>query len=419
MRGALLVGLSVVAASAGALLAAQRGPTGPLGPPQPLALTNANVVNVRSGQIVANATIVIRNRRIESVGAGAPPAGMRTLDLKGKHVVPGLMDAHTHLSSFDSARRALMSGVTTVRSSGVSSYIDVGLRDLIRKDALAGPDVLAAGYHVRPTVAEEAFIGDPLLANLIGGIRTPADLIQMVRANLSHGVDWIKVLATDRAGLPDTDPRQQVFDESQLRAVVEEAGTKRVPVQAHAHGDEGAMAAVRAGVRSIEHGTYLSDTTLTLMKEKGTFVVPTFTTTVDLMEPGGDYDNPVLRLRGTHMVAVQREMIRRAQKIGVKIVAGADTGYGPGSVTRIAGEVLSFVELGMSPLAALQSATTVAAEMFGIEKQTGAIEAGLDADLVAVEGNPLQNIGVLRDPLLIISNGHVALDRLTFGKSGS
>ena len=301
----------------------------------------------------------------------------------------------------------------------MSNYVDVGLRELIRKDAIAGPDVLASGYHVRPVIAEEAFFGDSSLANLMGGVRTPADLVQIVRANLSHGVDWIKVLATDRAGLPDTDPRQQVFSEAQLRAVVEEAGTKRVPVQAHAHGDEGAMAAVRAGVRSIEHGTYLSDATLTLMKEKGTFLVPTYTTTLDLVEPGGDYDNPVLQLRGVHMLAVQRELIRRAQKIGVKIVTGADTAYGPTSVTRISTEIVNFVELGLSPLAALQSATTLAAELLGIEKQTGAIEPGLEADLIAVDGNPLQNVGVLRDPLLIVSNGHIALDRLTFGKGGA
>lgn len=405
--------------SVSVVLVAQRGPAGPLGPPQPLALTNATVVNVRTGQIVANATIVIRNRKIESVGTGAAPAGLRSVDLKGKYVFPGLMDAHTHLSNFESARRALLSGVTTVRSSGVSNYVDVGLRELARKDAIAGPDVLAAGYHVRPVIAEDAFFGDPSLVNLLGGVRTPADLVQIVRANLSHGVDWIKVLATDRAGLPDTDPRQQVFSEAQLRTVVEEAGTKRVPVQAHAHGDEGAMAAVRAGVRSIEHGTYLSDTTLTLMKEKGTFLVPTYTTTFDLVEPGGDYDNPVLHLRGVHMLAVQREMIRHAQKIGVKIVTGADTGYGPTSVTRISTEVVNFVDIGLSPLAALQSATIVAAELLGIEKQTGAIEAGLEADLIAVDGDPLQNVGVLRDPLLIVSNGHIALDRLTFGKTGS
>ncbi|MBI1873942.1 MAG: amidohydrolase family protein, partial [Acidobacteria bacterium] len=303
-----------------------------------------------------------------------------------------------------------------VRSSGVSNYVDVGLRELVRKDAIAGPDVLASGYHVRPVVAEDAFFGDPTLANLMGGVRTPADLVQIVRANLGHGVDWIKVLATDRAGLPDTDPRQQVLSDAQLRAVVEEAGTKRVPVQAHAHGDEGAMAAVRAGVRSIEHGTYLSDATLTLMKEKGTFLVPTYTTTFDLVEPGGDYDNPVLHLRGVHMLAVQREMIHRAQKIGVKIVTGADTGYGPTSVTRISTEIVNFVDIGLSPLAALQSATTVAAELLGIEKQTGAIEAGLEADLIVVDSNPLQNVGVLRDPLLIVSNGHIAVDRLTFGK---
>jgi imidazolonepropionase-like amidohydrolase len=381
-------------------------------PPESIALVNANVVDVRAGAVIPAVTVVLRDGRIESVGKNPPPAGVKTLDIRGRHLLPGLIDAHTHISSLEAARRALESGVTTVRSSGVSGFTDVGLRELVRQGAVAGPDVLASGYHVRPRLAEEAFLDTPSLGGLMSGLRTPDDVRQAVRANLARGVDWIKVLATERAGLADTDPRKQALTEEELRAAVQEAG--KVPVQAHAHGDEGARAAVRAGVRSVEHGTYLSGETLALMKEKGVYFVPTLTTVVDLVEPGGDYDIPLLRNRGRHMLPRLRRAVRDAQQAGVKIVTGADTSYGPNSLTRISHEVAAFAELGMPAAQALRSATLVAAEMLGLEGRTGALEPGLEADLIAVEGNPLQDPVALQDVLLVVSNGRVGLDRLDF-----
>jgi imidazolonepropionase-like amidohydrolase len=380
------------------------------------AIVHANAVDVRTGTITPDATIVVRDGKIVSVGPGAAPSGLRVVDVRGLHVLPGLIDAHTHISNLRAARAALESGVTTVRSSGVSAWVDVGLRELARQGAIPGPDVVAAGYHVRPHIAEEAFLTDPTLAPLMKGVTLPADIRQVVRANLAHGVDFIKVLATERAGTADTDPRKQVYTETELRAAVEEAGLKNVPVQAHAHGDEGAMAAVRAGVRSIEHGTYLSDATLTLMKEKGTYLVPTYITVVDVASPGGDYDQPALLRRGEHMLPRLRSTIQRAHKLGVKIVTGADTGYGPDSLSRISGEVAAFVDMGFTPLDALQAATVRAAELLRLDKTTGVLAAGLEADLIAVDGNPLKDPRVLQDVLLVVSNGRVALDRLSFGK---
>jgi imidazolonepropionase-like amidohydrolase len=386
-------------------------------PPEPLALTNANVVSVKDGRVLASQTLVLRDGRIESIGSGPAPAGLRTIDLRGRYVVPGLVDAHTHVSNFAAARLALESGVTTLRSSGVSYYFDVGFRELVKKGALPGPDMLAAGYHVRPRVADEAFVSEPSLFELMKGIDSPEKLRQMVRANLAHGVDWIKVLATERAGTADTDPRKQVYSESELKAVVEEAGAKGVPVQAHAHGEEGAFAAVKAGVRSIEHGTYLSDAALRLMKEKGTYLVPTYTTVVDLTEPGGDYDVPALRVRGGHMLPRLRRTVQRAHELGVKIVTGGDTSYGPASLTRVADEVANLAELGLSPADALRCATSTAAELLRLERSIGSLERGFEADLVAVEANPLEDARALRDPLLVVSNGRVALDRLQFAKA--
>ena len=206
-------------------------------PPEPLALTHANVVSVRDGRILSSVTIVLRDGKIESVGAGPAPAGARTIDLRGRYVLPGLVDAHTHVSNFAAARLALESGVTTLRSSGVSYYFDVGFRELVKQGALAGPDMIASGYHIRPRVADEAFVDSPSLFELMKGVDSAEKIRQLVRANLAHGVDWIKVLATERAGTADTYPRKQVYTEAELKAAVDEAGLKGIPVQAHAHGE--------------------------------------------------------------------------------------------------------------------------------------------------------------------------------------
>jgi imidazolonepropionase-like amidohydrolase len=383
----------------------------------PLALINGNVVNVRDGHITPNATIVLRSGRIESIGSAAAPAGVKALDLTGKYVLPGLIDAHTHASDLAAFRRALESGVTTVRSAGVSHYVDVGFNELVKKGAVAGPNVVTAGYHVRPQIAPEAFLGDPQYADLLSGVTTIDKMRRAVQMNLSHGVDWIKILATERAGTADTDPRKQVYTEEEIRAIVQEAATKNVPVQAHAHGDEGAMAAVKAGVRSIEHGTYLSDATLREMKQRGTYLDPTYTTVIDLREAGGDYDVAALRIRGEHMLTRLRDTVIRAHELGVAIVTGGDTGYGPNSLTRIGQEMTHFVEMGFKPLEAIQAATIRNAEMLRLEKSIGSIESGFEADLIAVEKNPIDNITTVQDPLLVISNGRVALDRLEFGRN--
>jgi imidazolonepropionase-like amidohydrolase len=350
------------------------------------------------------------------VGASAAPANAKTLDVRGRYVVPGLIDAHVHIGNLRAMRTALESGVTTARSAGVSFYSDVGMRELVKKGAVAGPDILASGYHVRTFIAEEAFLDHPALADLMRGVTTTDAIRRVVEANLSRSVDWIKVNATERAGTPDTDPRKQMFTEAELRVIVETARARNIPVQAHAHGAEGALAAVKAGVRSIEHGTYLTDEALQLMAKQGTFFDPTMEAMKDVADVGGDYDNRDLQLRGRHMLPRLKDTIARAQKHGVKIVAGSDTGYGPASVGRLAIEVANLVESGMSPLAALQAATIVNAQMLGREKQLGQVAVGFEADIIAVERNPLDGVIALQDPLLVISNGRVAVDRLNFGR---
>lgn len=411
MRHAVLAALVSVAALTS--VSAQRG--GPL-PQEAIALTNAAVVNVRTGAIQRGVTVVSRGGRIESIAAGPAPSGVRTIDLKGRFVVPGLIDAHVHITSLPQMRAALDSGVTTVRSAGVSHFVDVGLRELVRKGFALGPDMIATGYHVRPGVAAEFFLDFPDEGDLMAGAPAADAIRRVVRANLSRGIDWIKTNATERAGTPDTDPRRQLYSQEELRILVVEAAAKNIPVMAHAHGAEGADAAVRAGVRSIEHGTYLSDDTLQLMAKQGTYFDPTADIVNDLAEAGGDYDNAGLKRRGEMMQPILMGAIQRALKLGVKIVAGSDTGYGPTSIARVSREVGMLVSAGLTPLQALQAATLTNAEMLRLEKQVGVVEPGFEADLLVVDGNPLENVRTLLDPVLVISNGRVGLDRLNFGK---
>jgi imidazolonepropionase-like amidohydrolase len=410
--------LYIVLLALGSLAVSSQGPAFPI-PYQGLSLINANVVNVVDGSVRRNAVVRIREGRIESIGTENPPDQRYVpVDVRGRYLLPGLIDAHVHIANLRALRTALESGITTVRSAGVSNYVDVGMRELVRKGAIVGPDVLAAGYHVRPVLAEEAFIDRPSLADLlVRRVISIEAMRRVVQANLAHGVDWIKVLATERAGTPDTDPRKQVYTEEELRAIVQEAATKNVPVEAHAHGAEGALAAIKAGVRSIEHGTYLTDDTLKLMAQRGTFFDPTADVVNDLAQPGGDYDNAGLQRRGQTMKPVLVDTIRRARAAGVKVVAGSDTGYGPTSIARISREILELIEAGFTPLAALQSATTVNAELLRLEKQVGHLRAGFEADLIVVDANPLEQPRTLLDPLLVMSNGRLGLDRLTFGKS--
>lgn len=379
---------------------------------QDLVITNARVVDVNDGTVSEPTTVVVEGGRITVIAAAEVPESATTVDLMGRYLAPGLLDAHVHVSSAADARRALLQGVTTMRSMGTSHYVDVGMRELQAAGHLEVPQYLAAGYHVRPPAAEAFFQDHPELGHLYGqDVRGEEAVRAMTRAIVSRGVDFVKTNATERAGLPDTDPRRQFYSEAELRAIVEEARRAGIPVAAHAHGDAGARAAVLAGVRSIEHGTYISPETLATMVEMGTYLVPTIAIVSDLTIPGGDYDNAVLNIRGRHMLPRVREMARNAHEMGVKIVAATDTGYGPESTTTLAHELIEFAGIGMTPLEALRAATTTAAELFGLEGRVGAIAPGLEADLIVLERNPLDDIAVVQDVLMVVSDGRVVVQR--------
>ena len=377
-----------------------------------LAVVGGSVLDVREGTM-SPANVLIGDGRILSVGPEAPPAGIETLDASGKFVLPGFVDAHTHATQLSEVRRALESGVTTLRSASVGSYQDVAIGRMVATGHLAGPDYLGAGVFVTPNI-RDARLASESLYGMPDDIQSEADLRMLVRVNAENGVRAVKTRATERAGLPDTDPRKQVFSEAQLRAIVEEATALGIPVLCHAHGDEGARAAVLAGVASIEHGTFLTRETLELMAERGTALVPTYTTLVDLDEPGGDYDHPVLTLRADFMVPRMEQTMRMAQELGVRLVTGSDTSYGPESVSRIGVEIANFVKVGLSPIEAIRGATLYSAELLGIAEDTGVIEPGKEADLIVVVEDPLEHIAAIQDVVAVVSNGRLAVNRLPF-----
>jgi len=382
-----------------------------------IALTNVNLFNGTENKIYPNSIVFVKAGKIERIGKGGDVIAptYQTIDCQGYYLMPGMMDAHSHLDNLASAKRALETGVTTVRTAGVAAFQDVSLMELAKTGRIPGPDIIPAGVYVSPNL-EETVLADTRLGSLITGVKTDEELKLLVNVNIDRGAKVIKTRGTERAGRPDTDPREQVYTEKQIRVIVQEAGKRGVPVMIHAHGDEGSRAAVSAGAKSIEHGTFLSDETLKLMKDRGTFLVPTFITLEDLTQPGGDYDGPVLALRGKFMIPQAERVFKKAHELGIKIVSGADNSYTAATTSRISLECAHYVRLGMTNFEAIQSSTVLAAELLGIDKSTGRVERGFEADLILVPANPLEDIRALQDVLLVMSNGQVALKRIPFGK---
>jgi imidazolonepropionase-like amidohydrolase len=385
---------------------------------QDLDLVNVTLVDGTGTAPRPGVTVSVRDGKISAISDKAPQAGkdVRRIDLGGRFLLPGLIDAHAHIQTPASALVAVKSGITTARVLGDTNLQAIGTRDLIRLGHVPGPDLLVSPGHIRPKPGTAFFMTYPQFGDAIGGeLRGPDRIAEATRAFIGKGADVIKVGASERAGLPDTDPRKIELTEAEMHAAVTEASKKGLYVAAHAHARDGIANAVRAGVRSIEHGTWVDDGTLAEMKRRGTFFVPTLAVMSPLAEPRGhSADDIVLQLRTYHMFASLKAAVRKAHELGLPIAASTDGTYDDSDDTgrvRIAHEIALYRQLaGMTPLESITAATLTGARALGIESRTGSIRVGLEADLVVFDGDPLAESDMLFEPRLVVSDGRILVE---------
>lgn len=385
---------------------------------QVLVLDHANLIDGIGDQPLRDVTIVIRDKRIASVGRDAAdiPAGARRINLAGRWVMPGMIDAHVHPSGIGDARNMLAAGVTTGRSMLTMHFVDAGIAALHRGGATDLPDILPAGYPIVPNPSDFVpdlggiFLDTPALADLRGRPLDDEGIRRIVRANIARGATVIKVFATDRAGVLSSDPRRPMLNEAQLVVAVTEARAGGARVAAHAHGDAGAAAAVRAGVDTIDHGVYVSEATLALMKQRGTCLVPTMEIiAMDINHEAGVPAGRTIRSRA--MTPQSLATVRSALALGVRVVAGTDSSYGSDNYLRIGDELDRLRAAGMTPMQVLRAATSASADCVGIGDRTGRVRPGYEADLIVLDRNPLDDTAAVRDVGLVINDGSVAIDR--------
>ncbi len=380
-------------------------------------------------------TLVVRGERIEAVTPGfvRPQPGDQVVDLRQAYCLPGLIDMHTHLSMESRkggyldrfrmspalqalratvyARRTLMAGFTTVRDVGGNEGIDLALRDAINQGWIVGPRMFVAGKslaimggHADPTNGfREDILGIPTEAE--GVVDGVASARRGVRLAIKRGADVIKITATGGVLSIARDGSSPQFFEDEIRAIVEVARDFGLKVAAHAHGDEGMQRAIRAGVASIEHGTFMSDQTMQMMKEYGVYMVPTITAGRSVADsakiPG--YYVPVVAEKAQRIGPVIQETFARAYRAGVPIAFGTDAGVFRHG--RNALEFVYMVEAGMPPLEAIKAATYNAADLLGQLDNLGTLEPGKWADVIAVERNPLEDISALQEVAFVMKAG--------------
>jgi len=394
----------------------------------------ARWLDVRAGVARGPSWVVISGDTIEAVAAAAP-AGLEVIELGEATLLPGLIDCHTHLSArvglpqlqrfkstaarsaiagVNSCRRTLLAGITTCRDVGGSELVDVGLRDAIAAGEIPGPRMQVATWPLSMTGGH----GDPLNAvsyhwcnDLESGVADGVDEVRKkVRFNIQQGADVIKILASGGVLSPHDDPRHTGYSLEEMKTAVEEAARQERFVAAHAHGKQAIMWASEAGVRSVEHASYMDDEAARVLKKNGTWYVPTLYVVEPILAEGNPLHIPEENLAKAREVRQHmRGAFRAALRNGVKIAFGSDAGVFPhGDQVR---EFKIYVAEGMSPMAAIRTATSAAAEMIGWEK-VGAVEPGRYADLVAVSGDPLADITELERVKWVMKGGRVVKDEL-------
>ncbi len=393
----------------------------------------------KSDHVVSPGLVVVIDGKIAAVGANAAfPAGAETIDLGDATLLPGLIDAHTHLTypyerdyrveelnnlkknipertldAVDIVRRTLMAGFTTVRDVGAGDFIDVGLRNAIAAGQIPGPRMLVAvnalgatGGHCDSSAgfAPNIFGRETGIAD--GVINSPDQARLAVRYNIKYGADVIKTCATGGVLSLTDDVDTPQLTQAELDALVAEAHALRRKTAAHAHGATGAKIAIRAGIDSIEHGSFLDDEALDMMKARGTFYVPTLMAAEGLKERLTDgYLPPVVAVKARLAIAALDATVRKAIARGVKVVVGTDATVYPHG--RNAEEFHLLVNLGMKPIDALKAGTSLDAELLGVADRTGSLEAGKFADIAACPGNPEENIRQVEHIRFVMKEGVV------------
>jgi imidazolonepropionase-like amidohydrolase len=395
---------------------------------QPTAIRAGRVV-ASSGTILTNAVIVVENDRITAVTTGVPPRAATVIDLGRYTIIPGMIDAHTHMTYFwDGApgtrprgvnrlasvsmvlaqanlRKTLETGVTTVRDMNAAEYTDVAMRDLIRTGVWTGPRMFVVGYGLGVT-------RQPFRPGVTPGPGTAdgvSEVMLRVRQQIGAGVDWIKMFGS--TGSYEDVTQSQTFTFEEMKAAVDTAHALGKPIAIHTYGPAGARDAVRAGADSIEHATDMDDATIQEMARRGTWYVPTIDHNRYYAEHADEYGfAPGSVQRLNEFVTRNLETARKAVKAGVKFAMGSDAVYTMfGENTR---ELGWFVKAGMTPAQALNAATANGAAMLGMESSLGAVAPGYFADLVAVEGDPLTDVTVVTDRVRwVMKGGRVVVDK--------
>jgi imidazolonepropionase-like amidohydrolase len=404
-------------------------------PAQPVTVIRAGtLIDGVSATAKTNQTLVIRANRIESIGTSAPPAGAKVIDLSGATVLPGMIDSHTHVflqhedagqGGYDiqllkyplayraaravvAVRRALEQGFTTLRDVETegAGYGDVGIKRAIEEGHIPGPRMFVStraisstgGYDLEGYAPE---IVVPKGAQLVDG---PVEARKAAREQLENGADWLKVYMTHRAWLDGAGKLQSqpTFTVEELKAIVDEAHGWGKKVACHAYTNPGMKRALDGGCDSIEHGLELDDAAVAQMVKQGTWLCPTLAVYYDFWPPENTPEGKVYRKR----VEVHEPSFRRAVKAGVKIAFGTDVG-GFSWNEPMAKEFPYMVRFGMTPMQAIQSATSRPAEMLGMKGQLGVIAPGALADVVAVRGDPLKDVKALEQVVFVMKDGKV------------
>ena len=395
-------------------------------PPSLIVLRAARWLDVSVGQIRTPAVVVVQDGKIASVGGDAP-AGAQTIDLGDVTLVPGLIDAHTHLTGdiegewvtrsvrelpadaalrgARNARRTLEAGFTTVRDVGGGGFADVALMKGIDAGMVPGPRMIPSahalsitGGHCDETGWAPGILEGGPEQGIVDGA---AAALRAVRYQAKHGAKVIKICATAGVLSFDATVGAQQFSDEEMRTIVEEAARHGLKVAAHAHGSEGILAAVKAGVASIEHGSMLTDSIIALMKKRGTYLVPTayLLTAMPL-----NLLPPPIAAKARQIIPLAQESHRKAIKAGVKVAFGTDAAVYPHGVN--AREFAVYVGYGMTPIEALRTATSGAADLLGVSDR-GLIAAGKLADLIAVPGDPLKDVKVMEQVSFVMKGGLV------------